>query len=102
MPPNKLQEQIERTTNRLAQLKARELLKARQAEARQRSAARRADAHRKIELGGLVIAAGVDHFDPAALVGILLTHSSIPQGALDIFRERGIRHLQERQAVRSR
>ena len=37
--------------------------KRRRAELKQREADRRADAHRKIELGGLVIAAGVDEWN---------------------------------------
>lgn len=39
---------------------------------RARERARRADAHRKIVLGGLVIAAGVDDWNPAEVVGALL------------------------------
>lgn len=102
MSTRTLQEQIDRATTRLAQLKAREIIKTRQSEARERQKARREDSHRKIKLGGLVIASGVDHFDPAALVGILLTHRDIPAEAQDIFREKGLRHLAEREAARGR
>jgi hypothetical protein len=38
---------------------------------------RRADAHRKITLGGLVIAAEADHLDPAVIVGCLARQLAI-------------------------
>lgn len=99
-------EQIERATNRLAKLKAREMLKEAHAQAKARSAAHRADTRRKIELGGLVIAAGADRLDPAVLVGMLLrdlTALAHPAGdALAAqFREQGIAHLQAREAARA-
>lgn len=103
MSTTKLQEQIERATNRLAQLKAREIVKTRQAEARQRQTARRADAHRKILLGGLVIAAEVDHWDEAEICGALLAaaDSATASGqTLAQWRERGIAHLEARKASR--
>jgi len=98
--------QIERATHRLAQLKAKELMKQAAAQAKARSAARREDAHRKITLGGLVIAAGADRLDPAVLVGMLLrdlTALAHPAGdALAAqFREQGIAHLQAREAARA-
>lgn len=103
MSTTKLQEQIERATTRLATLKAREIIKTRQAEARQRQAARREDAHRKIELGGLVIAAGVDTWDPAQICAALM-HSAAYAGQhpdiLDRWKAQGIAHLEARKAQR--
>jgi len=98
--------QIERATNRLAKLKAREMLKEAHAQAKARSAARREDAHRKITLGGLVIAAGAADLDPAVLVGLLLRDlAALAHPAGDAlaaqFREQGIAHLQAREAARA-
>jgi hypothetical protein len=75
---------IESTALKLSQLKARQRLSEQAAKARERRAERRAqaktlagllrsaDAHRKIILGGVVIAAGADDLDPAELCGWLL------------------------------
>ena len=77
--------------------------KRRRAELKQREADRRADAHRKIELGGLVIAAGVDEWNEAEIVGALLAVSEQlaqqPQGR-DRLRRKGLDHLEAREAVR--
>lgn len=63
---------------------------------------RRADAHRKIELGGVVIAAGAGQFDPAELCGWLLAvvaqRRTKPDMAVTM-RERGLQHFAERVAV---
>lgn len=60
---------------------------------------RSADAHRKIVLGGLVIAAGMDDWDPAEIVGAMLaigervaTHPQVREQ----LRQKGIEHLQAR------
>jgi len=103
-----LQDQITRATNRLAQLKARDILKQQRETAKAKEQSRRADAHRKIELGGLVIAAGAEDLDSAELVGVLLAHLD-SRGTGDgggLFfaqqaRERGIAHLQERETARN-
>jgi hypothetical protein len=108
--PNK----IEEVAARLAQLKAQQRLReqaekarARKAERRQQAAdiaalLRTADAHRKIELGGVVIAAGADQLDPAELCGWLLSvmvqRSSKPDSVIAM-RERGIKHFQNRKAT---
>ncbi|OEZ01245.1 MULTISPECIES: conjugal transfer protein TraD [Stenotrophomonas] len=81
--------------------------KARQAakeRAKERAALFRSkDAHRKIVLGGLVIAAEADDWDPAEVVGALLVIASQlerePQRR-EALREKGIRHLEERAAAR--
>ena len=77
--------------------------KRRHAELKQREADRRADAHRKIELGGLVIAAGVDEWNETEIVGALLAVSEQlaqpPQGR-DRLRRKGLDHLEAREAAR--
>jgi hypothetical protein len=60
---------------------------------------RRADAHRKIELGGLLIACGVDDLNPGEIAGLLLSwkaqRGQKPEQA-DRFLEVGIKHLADR------
>ncbi|CAE6745090.1 MULTISPECIES: conjugal transfer protein TraD [Xanthomonas] len=64
---------------------------------------RSADAHRKIGLGGLVIAAGADGWDEAEIVGALLVIAGQlerePQKRNQL-REHGLKHLEERAAAR--
>ncbi|OOG64449.1 hypothetical protein B0E46_07290 [Rhodanobacter sp. B04] len=98
-----LADQIARQTDRLAKLKAKAFIREKQEKAKAASASRRADAHRKITMGGLVIAAGADHLDPAELVGALLgwLHNRDDDRAARV-RERGIKHLEAREAARSR
>lgn len=64
---------------------------------------RSADAHRKIVLGGLVIAAGADEWDEAEIVGALLAVSEQlvqqPQSR-DRLRKKGLDHLEARAAAR--
>lgn len=68
--------QIARSTQRLAQLQARELIAQQRTEAKDRAAARRADAHRKDVMGGLVIASGCSDLPPGEIVGALLAYRS--------------------------
>lgn len=112
-----LPEQIGATAARLAQLQARQRLTERADKARQRKREKRerakelagllrsADAHRKIGLGGVVIAAGADDLDPAELCGWLLLvmtqRASKPETATNM-RERGLRHFAEREEARAR
>ncbi|WLA28501.1 conjugal transfer protein TraD [Xanthomonas citri] len=74
------------------------------AERRRKAAAdRKADAHRKIKLGGLVIASEVDHWNEAEIVGALLLVAerlSGNPGLLAQLRERGITHLSNRETER--
>lgn len=72
---------------------------------RARERARKADCHRKIVLGGLVIAAGVDEWNPAEIVGALLAASATfagPDGDTRraALRARGIQCLEQRKAAR--
>lgn len=66
---------------------------------------RQADAHRKIVLGGLIIAAEADEWDPAEIVGALLLvgeRLASPAGKQlrEQLREKGIAHLEARKAAR--
>lgn len=79
--------------------------KAAAAERRKERAAlfRSADAHRKIVLGGLVIASGADDWDPAEIVGaLLLVGEQLAQHPerREKLREKGIEHLEARKAAR--
>lgn len=111
-----LPQQIEKTASRLLQLKARQRLfeqaeKARTRKAEKRSQAqsiaallRSQDAHRKIQLGGVVIAAGADDLDPAELCGWLLSllaHRSSKPETVAAMRERGLKWFADREAARS-
>lgn len=73
---DQLKAQIERSTQRLAQLQARELIAQHRTETKDRAAARRADAHRKDVMGGLVIASGCSELPPGEIVGALLAYRS--------------------------
>lgn len=85
-----------------------EKVKKQRAEARERakeraSLFRSADAHRKIILGGLIIAAGADGWDEAELVGALLVIAEKIAERPDLraqLREKGIQHLEARKAAR--
>ena len=50
--------------------------------------ARKADTRRKIELGGLVIKAGIDELDRVALLGALLLAAEIIQSGDGLLRAR--------------
>lgn len=111
----KLEERIDTIAARLAQLKNQQRLKDQAVAAREKKAKRREqaktlahlsrqeDAHRKIVLGGLVIAAEVDGWDPAEIVGALLVIgeqlAAHPEKRAAL-REKGIRHLDAREAAR--
>lgn len=104
--PN-LEQTIAATTRKLEQQLTRKAIADYAAKERQRKAARKAeadqrkaDAHRKITLGGLVIAAGVDGWDEGQIVGALLAAAAQPPETLAKFKDRGITHLVEREAQR--
>ena len=108
-----LSDQIAAAAERLAQLKARQRLeeqaekaRARKAEKREEAKAiaallRSADAHRKIKLGGVVIAANADDLDPAELCGWLVSamaHRSHKPETAETMREKGLRWFESRKA----
>jgi hypothetical protein len=73
---------------------------------RARERARKADTHNKCVLGGLVIAAGADDWNPAEIVGALLAASATlagPDGNArrQALREQGIVHLQRRKIAQA-
>lgn len=61
-----------------------------------READRRADAHRKIGLGGLIIAAGADKLNEAEIVGALQDYLDHQISRQATARERGIKTLESR------
>jgi len=99
-----IEQQIKVATDKLAKLKARELLAKQRQVAKDKAAERRADAHRKIKLGGLVIAAGAAELNPAELVGALLTYlNGRNEDRAEALRKRGLDHLEARdQACKAR
>lgn len=108
--PEAQRAKIERMMTAMAKEQAKLLLaereeqrRRRRAELKQREADRRADAHRKIELGGLVIASEVDSWDPAEIVGaLLLVGEQVAQqpARREHLRQKGIEHLEAREAAR--
>lgn len=109
-----LDEKVTEAEQRLAQLRAQANLKKKREKAAKAKAQRRErlaqayaltrqqDAHRKIELGGVVIAAGADHLDPAELCGLLLVslRQLTPEKAAQL-REMGLTHFEARKASRA-
>lgn len=99
--PDTLTARIERTTAHLSQLKAQQSARLARDRARQRDAQRKADAHRKIELGGVVIASGCGDWNPASVVGALLDCRQVTNTSqMEAWRERGITYLEQREAER--
>lgn len=112
-----LPERIDATAARLAQLQARQRLAEQASKASERKREKRerakelagllrsADAHRKIALGGVVIAACADDLDAAELCGWLLAvmtqRASKPDTAASM-RKRGLDWFAEREAARAR
>lgn len=98
-----LRDQIRAAIEKLARLKARKLLASEREAAKKRELTRKQDAHRKIELGGLFIAADATDLDSAKLVGILLTNlgTRTPEKA-EHFRKQELDQLEARKALRSR
>lgn len=68
--------------------------------ARAKAKQRKQDAHRKITLGGIVIAAGADTLDPAELCGWLLAviEKRTEQGGAQM-RERGLVYFERRKTA---
>lgn len=67
----KLLERVERETRRLAQARARELLREQRGAMLQRAAARRLAEKRRAELGEAVAMAGCGDWEPMEIVGVL-------------------------------
>lgn len=67
-----IEDQVLRATQRLARLRARELLKEKRHSMRNQNAMRKAALRRRIELGAMVESANLSDWDPAAVLGLLL------------------------------
>lgn len=101
---------IAATTKRLEQQLRRKAIADYAAKERERKAARRADAdnrradaHRKIQLGGLVICAGVEEWNEAEIVGALLyaaAHIAKNPETRKAFLDRGVIQMEERERAR--
>jgi Conjugal transfer protein TraD len=69
---SQLSQQIERSAERLAHLKARQMIKHQRDALRTREAQRRADTKQKFELGTMLVDAGIAKMEPAEILGALL------------------------------
>lgn len=89
--PTHYHQRIQRATERLAQLQARQLLAGQRQAARAKAIQRRAEATRRVRLADLVFLAGAEALDDGELVGALLLHmeSSNDQGHRQDARMRG-------------
>ena len=98
----RLRAQIDRSTQRLAQLRARELLSEQREATRTRQANRRAELHRKIQLGGLVMDAEAGEMSGAELVGALLSYREkvVATGDREFHRQLGAAHLAQKPTAR--
>ncbi|NYI19784.1 multidrug efflux pump subunit AcrA (membrane-fusion protein) [Xanthomonas arboricola] len=73
---NHYRDQIQRATERLAQLQARELLANQRREAKAQETAKREEIKRRQRVADLVFFAGAQTLDDAELVGALLEHTA--------------------------
>jgi len=64
--------QVAKATDRLGQLKARQLLKDMREATRARAQLRRTEMRRRMEFGGAVISAGFERWEPTEVLGVLL------------------------------
>ena len=109
-----IEERMADTEKRLLQLKAKANLQKRREKSKQLRAAkkeqfdtalklsREQDAHRKIELGGVVIAAGADHLDIAELCGALLAYLERRNDEFAArLQDRGLAHFEARKSARA-
>jgi hypothetical protein len=74
---DQLRDQIERSAQRLAHLKAREMISAQRNSARAREAERRTDTHRKMALGTMLVDSGIAAMEPAEILGALLSYRDL-------------------------
>ncbi|MBN6100569.1 hypothetical protein JR064_00100 [Xanthomonas sp. CFBP 8703] len=73
--PTHYHQRIQRATERLAQLQARELLASQRREAKSKEIAKRNEVKRRQRVADMVFLAGVHELDDAELVGALLIHA---------------------------
>lgn len=74
MNPTQYHDRIERATQKLAQLQARELLASRRREFKAKQQAKRDEAKRRARVAELAFLAGAQSLDDAELVGVLRQH----------------------------
>jgi len=72
--PTHYHQRIQRATERLAQLQARELLATQRQAAKARESHRREEAKRRVRIAELVFLAGAETLDDGELVGALIVH----------------------------
>lgn len=98
---DRLAEQIARSTQRLAQMKARQLLKLLRAEAQARSIVRRKEMQQRMISGAAVVSAGCSDLDAAEIVGSLLYVRERMDASATMrstLRKRGQQHLDKSRA----
>ena len=95
----KAQLNLKKKRERMREANAQERIRLAQA----KSWTRQKDAHRKIELGGVVIAAGADQMDPAELCGLLLVAlRNLTPDRLPALKEIGVSHFEARKPARAK
>jgi len=72
--PNHYHQRIQRATERLAQLQARELLASQRRESKARETAKREEAQRRARVAELVFLSGTQILEDEELLGVLLLH----------------------------
>lgn len=98
-----LRAQIDRSTQRLAQLRAKEMLAEQRSAARARRDSKRARTQRALQLGEFVMEAGAGEMTGAELVGALLSYREtvVSTGERERHRLRGAAHLTQKAAERA-
>jgi len=89
-------DQVARAAQRLAQLRARQLLQEMRAAIRERERARRLDFSQRLALGAAVIQAGCKNWEPEQIVGLLAEHRARYETSPTVqawLRQRGRQHL---------
>ena len=96
----RLRAQIDRSTQHLASLRAKEMLAEKRKEAKERKARRQAEVQRKIRLGEFVVEAGAGEMTGAELVGALLIYREtvVSTAERERHRQRGAAHLTQKVA----
>lgn len=72
-----LRDQIERSAQRLAHLKARQMIRTQRDATRAREVQRRADTQRKMALGAMLMDSGISTMESAEILGALLSYRDL-------------------------
>lgn len=99
--PTHYHRRIQRATERLAQLQARELLAAQRRESKAKEAAKREEVQRRERLADLAFLAGAEVLEDAELVGALLLYQEKRQDSSVIASANslGLAHLERHQSA---